>query len=164
MCLGVTSLASVEFFPKPTASLPSSRLYKPMQWCQSAFSHRFIRALQKQGLLSKRTFQHHFKNRGQEERKSFKYILRSVKNNKSQNKMVTKGTKPKKVPEWGFGRNLCQQSSWEDSTDVSGFEISNPMELRLSPSPDAANPCRVTQWQRVLVETPAPRWPPHRTH
>lgn len=48
------------------------------------------------------------KKRGKEERNSFKYVLRSFKNNKSQNKMVTKETKLKKVPERGFGRNFCR--------------------------------------------------------
>lgn len=61
MCLGVTSLASVELFPKPTVSLPSSQLVLLLYNPWDAASHGFIGASQR--LLSERTFQHHFKKK-----------------------------------------------------------------------------------------------------
>lgn len=107
MCLGVSSLPSVELFPKPSMFLPSFVvLQQPMGHCQSWI----YLGLTMWGLLSECTFQHHKKKkkRGKEERNSFKYVLGSFKNNKSRNKIMTKETKLKKVPERGFGRNFCR--------------------------------------------------------
>lgn len=77
MCLGVTSLASVELFPKSTVSLPSSQLVLLLYNPWDAASHGFIGASQSRGCCQNAHFSTILKKRGKEERASFKYVLRS---------------------------------------------------------------------------------------
>lgn len=91
MRLGVTSLAAVSY------SLNPQRLYAALSWFHCSINPGGSVSLlsvtdllgphRSGGCCQKCEFQHRFKNREREERKSFKYVLRSFKKNKSQNKI-----------------------------------------------------------------------------